>query len=117
MTAGERIRQKRKELNLSQDDLAKKVGYKSRSSIQKIECARKLPLNKVEVMAHALNCTPGFLMGWEDEEGNKAEQPEASEVDTEESARAKMLMEIFKNSDPVLQESIVNLLTATLPKP
>ena len=51
MTIGERIKRKRIELNMSQDELAKKVGYKSRSSIQKIEYARNLPLPKVEKMA------------------------------------------------------------------
>lgn len=66
MTVGERIRQKRIELNLSQDELAKKTGYKSRSSIQKIECARNLPLSKVEVMARALDCSPSVLMGWDE---------------------------------------------------
>lgn len=65
MTIGERIKQRRIELNLSQDELAKKVGYKSRSSIQKIESARKLPLDKVEIMAAALGCSGPYLMGWE----------------------------------------------------
>lgn len=73
MTIGERIKQKRLELNMSQDELGKKVGYKSRSSIQKIEAARDLPLKKVEKMASALNTTPAYLMGWEDSEGNSHE--------------------------------------------
>ena len=55
MTVGERIKQRRLELGLSQDELAKKVGYKSRSSINKIELSRDLPLKKVELMAKALN--------------------------------------------------------------
>ena len=53
---------------MSQEELAKKVGYKSRSSINKIELARSLPLSKVEIMATALDCTPSYLMGWTDEE-------------------------------------------------
>jgi len=67
MTVGERIKQRRIELNLSQDELAKRVGYKSRSSINKIELARELPLRKVEKMAVALDVTPGYLMGWEED--------------------------------------------------
>ena len=51
---------------MSQDELAHKVGYKSRSSIQKIETARKLPLDKVELMAVALRCSISYLMGWEE---------------------------------------------------
>lgn len=69
MTVGQRIKSRRIDLQLSQEDLAKMVGYKSRSSIQKIESARNLPLPKVEKMANALGCTPSYLMGWEDEAG------------------------------------------------
>lgn len=64
MNVGERIKQRRLELGLSQDELAKKVGYKSRSSINKIELSRDLPLRKVELMAKALDTTPAYLMGW-----------------------------------------------------
>ena len=67
MTVGERIKQKRIELNMSQDELAHKVGYKSRSSIQKIESARKLPLDKIERMAIALECSISYLMDWNEE--------------------------------------------------
>lgn len=37
MTIGERIKFKREELDISQDELARRLGYKSRSSINKIE--------------------------------------------------------------------------------
>ncbi len=65
MTVGEKIKQRRLELGLSQDELAKRCGYKSRSSVNKIELARDLPLRKIELMAKALDVTPGYLMGWE----------------------------------------------------
>ena len=68
MTVGERIKNRRLELGLTQDELAKKVGYKSRSSINKIELSRDLPLGKVQLVAVALETTPGYLMGWEDED-------------------------------------------------
>lgn len=67
MTIGERMKERRIELGLSQEELAKKAGYKSRSSIQKLESSRNLPLVKVEKMAKALNCSPAYIMGWEDE--------------------------------------------------
>ena len=66
MEIGDIIKNRRIELNMSQDELAKKVGYKSRSSIQKIESARTLPLKKVSQMAKALDCSPSYLMGWDD---------------------------------------------------
>lgn len=68
MTIGERIKERRIELGLSQDELAKKVGYKSRSSINKIELSRSLPASKITLMAKALETTEANLMGWEDAE-------------------------------------------------
>ena len=66
MTIGERIRDRRIELGMTQDELAKKTGYKSRSSINKLESARVLPSRKIEKMAEALDCRPAYLMGWTD---------------------------------------------------
>ena len=66
MTIGQRIKQRREALNLTQDELAKKVGYASRSSINKIELSRDLPLRKVKLMADALETSPSYLMGWTD---------------------------------------------------
>lgn len=67
MSIGDRIRQRRIELDLTQEELAKRLGYASRSSVNKMETARDLPLKKVEAMAKALDVTPAYLMGWENE--------------------------------------------------
>ncbi len=57
---------------LSQEELAKKVGYKDRSSIAKIEAGEvDLSQSKIVDLANALNTTPGALMGWEDEPEEK----------------------------------------------
>lgn len=67
-TIGQRIREKRESLNMSQEELALKLGYKSRSSINKIEIdGRSVPQNKIKDIAEALQTTPGYIMGWEDE--------------------------------------------------
>lgn len=66
MTVGEKIKQRRIELDMSQDELAKKCGYKSRSSIQKIEASRDLPLRKVKIMANVLDLSVSYLMGWDE---------------------------------------------------
>ena len=60
-----RIRKRREELNMTQDALAKRVGYKSRTSIHKIELgATDLPQSKIMEIANALATTPEYLMGW-----------------------------------------------------
>lgn len=67
MNIGERIRHRREELQMSQEELALKLGYKSRSSINKIENdASGLPQTKIVAIANALKTTPAFIMGWEE---------------------------------------------------
>ncbi len=58
------IKSIREELGMSQDELAKRTGYTSRSSIAKIEKGEvDLPQSKIALFATALNTTPGILMG------------------------------------------------------
>ena len=79
-TVGDRIREKREELGMTQEELSKKLGYKSRSSVNKMENARELPLKKVKMMADVLGCSPSYLMGW-DEEVNTQSTISKSSVD------------------------------------
>lgn len=66
-TLYDRIKARREELNMSQEDLANKLGYKSRSSINKIEKGENdIPQSKIAAFAKALDTTPGYLMGWDD---------------------------------------------------
>lgn len=68
-----RIRQRREALGLSQEELANKMGYKSRSSINKIEMGENdIPQSKIKQFAIALDTTPAYLMGWEEDSKNPA---------------------------------------------
>lgn len=61
---GDRIRKRRKGLNMTQEDLAFKVGYKSRSSINKIELGlTDIGQTMIAKIADALFTTPAFIMG------------------------------------------------------
>ena len=63
---GKKIRLRRIELGMTQDELAKITGYTSRSSINKIEMGLvNLPQSKIESIAKALMVTPTYLLGWE----------------------------------------------------
>lgn len=87
MHIGERIKQRREELHMSMDDLAQKLGYKSRTSIFKIESgSTDLPLSKVEEFAAALFVTPQYLMGWEDN-GTQSDVPYYLDEETAEIAQ------------------------------
>lgn len=66
-TIGSRIRNRREELGLSQDELGKRLGYKSRSSINKIELdQRNLTQSKIKAIAEALETTLAYIMGWDE---------------------------------------------------
>ena len=69
MDIGERIRERRESLGMTQSELARAVGYTSRSTINKIERdGRGISQDKIVAIAKALKVTPSYLMGWEDEE-------------------------------------------------
>lgn len=66
-TIGDRIRQRRKELNLTQDELAKRMGYSSRTAISNVEKGGEdLTSTRIKKYAEALDCSPAYLMGWSD---------------------------------------------------
>lgn len=63
----ERIKSRREELGLSQEELAHRIGYKDRSSIAKIESGvNDITQSKIKAIADALDTTPSYLMGWEE---------------------------------------------------
>jgi transcriptional regulator with XRE-family HTH domain len=66
MNIGQRIKGRRKELKMSADELANKLG-KDRSTIYRYEKGdiENLPLDILEPIASALSTTPQYLMGWE----------------------------------------------------
>lgn len=67
MTIGQRIKERREELDITQDELAKRLGYKSRSSINKIELdIYNLKQSKIKAIADALQTTPSYIMGWDE---------------------------------------------------
>lgn len=68
MTVGSRIREYRKRLGLSVDDVAEKLG-KNRATIYRYESddIENLPAPVLEPLAKVLQTTPAELMGWKDE--------------------------------------------------
>lgn len=69
MTIYDRIRTLREKKGMSQQELAERVGFKTASAVNKIELGlRDINQTKIIAFAKALNTTPSFLMGWDDEE-------------------------------------------------
>ena len=92
----EKIRSRRKELKMSQEELASLVGYTDRSIISRIEKGLiDLTESKIMAIAKALNVTPEILVGWE----NKKEESDIfSQLTDEELAK----LEKFNNMSTVM---------------
>ncbi len=67
MTIGQRIKNRRLSLKLTQEDVATVVDV-TKQTIQKYEnnIITNIPSDKIELLAEVLRCTPGYLMGWEE---------------------------------------------------
>lgn len=67
MNIGDRIKKRRKDLNKTLEDIGNRVGV-TRATIQRYENGNivNIPSDKIELLAKALETTPAYLMGWED---------------------------------------------------
>ena len=78
---GEKIFNLRTNLNMTQEELATKMGYKSRSTVNKIELGKiSVPAKKIEKFAKVLGVTPAYLTGWDDNQPITKSEAELLEV-------------------------------------
>jgi transcriptional regulator with XRE-family HTH domain len=64
---GERIKEMRLKKDLTLEEVGKKLGI-SKATLQRYESGviTNIPSDKIENLAKILDCSPGYLMGWED---------------------------------------------------
>lgn len=71
MNIGEKIKQRRIELGWSQQKLADKMGYTSKSTITRIEKGyNDVAQKNIAKFADVLGVSIAYLMGWDDEDYN-----------------------------------------------
>ena len=108
MTVGERISNRRKELGITQEELAFRVGYKTKSSINKIELGiNDTTPSKLVKIADALFTTPAYLMGWEDEKENSPDERQLTEGE-------KALLDLFEKVPEDKQAMVIEMIRAAL---
>ena len=78
MTKGERIKQRREQLGISQTELAECIGT-SKQNLYKYEndIITNIPSDRVEALAKRLNTSPAYIMGWN--EGDSLPSPTITE--------------------------------------
>ena len=108
-TVGNKILAMRKQLGLTQEELAKRMGYKSKSTINKIELGiNDIPQSKIVQFASVLGTTPAHLMGWDEEiEKSSPEEPTLTEGE-------KTLLELFRLVPEDKQDLVLDMIRVAL---
>lgn len=123
MTVGERIRNRRIELGLTQEELAIRMGYNGKSSVCAAETkGDNVTTTKVQKFAMALGVSPSYLLGFEEEEGYinaiPAENIEFSKPYKDAMLkRALKYYELYTNASPEIQQAVDAILKSAQPKP
>ncbi len=103
---GLRIKNRRIELGLSQKQLAHKMGYKSEAAISKVEHGEdNITTDRVSKFANALECSPGYLMGWEEEYENNQNTSHSHLL-----VYAAKMYEMYQKASPEIQQAVDALL-------
>lgn len=112
MTMYDRIKQLRLEQNMSQEDLAFKVGYKGRSMIARIESGQvDISQSKVKAFATALNTSIDYLM-----DGARPLHPDVLKLldemveDGEKRDEDREMKELWEKASPVARKAALAVL-------
>ena len=124
MTVGSRIREFRKRLGLSVDDVAEKL-VKNRATIYRYESddIENLPAPILEPLAKVLQTTPAELMGWQEEKRNAPASGDLPDLTPKDEREIMHLMDDMKENlmqeeglmfdgQPASPESIQSILDA-----
>ena len=110
MEIGDRIRERRTALGLTQRELAQRLGLTSKAAISTVENNKEdMTTERIRKYAAALNTTPQYLMGWVDRPDRPQEQIVIDVTPTIDIMRknmpyyeddtAEIAQEIFENKD------------------
>ena len=114
MSTGERIKQLRVNKGLSQEELGALIGVQ-KAAIHKYESGIVVNLKRstIDKLAQALNTTPAYLMGWEDEAPNKS-RPSGDERVDEILAKNEVLREFYDILKTLPEEQQTELLETAI---
>lgn len=112
---GEKIRNRRTELEMTQQELAERVGYKHKSSINKIELGlTDVTIDQAQLFADALDVPVSYLMGWNDEPKTYYTNPETAEIAQQiyEDKELRALFDAARDASPEDLQAVHMMLKA-----
>ncbi len=109
MTIGERIALRRRALGMTQDELARKVGYRSKAAISKIETnVNDISQSQVVRFAEALGTDINYLMGWE--------APKEPPSPADDPHEVRMIARAGRRMSPEKRAEMLRVLKAIFPE-
>lgn len=94
---GLRIKLRRIDLGLTQEELAARLGNKSRASVCTVENGKEdLTTTRIQQYADALECSPSYLMGWTESDGMTNQE--------------RKIIDAYRNSDDRTRRMIAYML-------
>ncbi len=110
MTTGDRMKFRRKELGLSAEKVAERLGV-SPATVYRYEKGdiEKLPGDILPTLSDILQTTPAYLMGWTDDETNPVAVPESG-CSLSLSASELHMLQKFRALDARGQSAVLNVL-------
>lgn len=114
MTVGERVKDRRIELNLTQAELAKRAGVADKTAISRIEHAgNDVTMRQVRKLAPALETTQAYLMGWETPDVPEKKPEPAEEPNIDLMRKALELYNEYANASPEVRTAVELLLKSS----
>lgn len=106
MNIGERIKQRRKELHMSAETLAERIG-KSPATIYRYERGDidKVDSRVIPLIADVLSVEPGYLMGWED----TLDSDDAAEILPSVDPSEVELLNIYRGLNDAGKNTLMNM--------
>lgn len=111
MEFGKKIHEQRKKLGLTLEEVGRLTGV-SKATIQRYECGdiHNVRHDKIAKLASALQVTPAYLMGWEENEGKGGEADDINLLYTRPELRS--LLALAKDSSKEEVEQLTRMIEA-----
>ena len=104
MKVYERIKALRKERGLTAEQVAEAIGV-SRATIYRYETKdiENMPITVLEPLAEILRCSPGYLMGWEEQNSISSNRDEEILLSTYRKLNADGKRKLLERADELLE--------------
>ena len=100
MTRGQRIKNQRELMQMSQTELAQKAGI-SKQTLYKYEndIVTNIPSDAIEKISEILNCSPAYIMGWDNADHLLAYAEKLSQLSPEKLNNVMQYIDFLKQGD------------------